>query len=198
MGFAANTTNAAGVLGESTGSGPSIFGNKNSAGSAGQFINNASRNAYDIVLVSTNGTGAALRTKNAVAAGANNIGILIEDGHLASISANPPTIGTTACTSCSSASLQVHSNDIAGTFAYNMSGSYGANYSYTITFNKPYRKKPMINITPSSAVGSSGNYYVTIVGVVGNYTGFTVTWPTGVNGGTGLASYNYMVIESSN
>ncbi len=199
-GLSGQTTvgNSAGVMGESTAGGPSIFGIKNAAGNAGKFENFATGNASDVLVVSTNGTGASIHTKNINSAGSNNLGVVVEDGHIGSMSAAIPTIGGTVCTACTTASLQVQSNDIAGTFAYNMSASYGANYAYTITFNKPYRKKPIVTISPSSQVASFGNYFITIVGTPGNYTGFTVTWPSGVSGGPGIAAYNYIVIESSN
>ena len=194
-----SSTMAAGVMGESNGNGPGLFGLKaGGSGPAGRFEQNVSGNSADAVLVSQSGTGTGIHTKNNVAAGSSNVGVLVEEAHIGSLSAAPPTIGATGCTACNSASLQIQSNDIAGTVGYNMSGSYGASYNYVITFNKPYRKKPTVTLTAASQIATVGGYYVTIVGVSGNYTGFTITWPAGIASGAGTVLLNYIVIESSN
>ncbi len=196
----ATAGNAAGVLGESTSVGPSIFGTKNSAGNAGLFSNNASGNASDALMVSTNGTGASIHTKNVTSAGANNLGLLIEDGHIGSLAASIPTSSVgVSCTACTGASLSTYANDVAGAFNITMTASFGATFDYTVTYTKPYRKNPVVVVTPANLVGGNvGKYYVTNNGGPGNYTGFTVTFIGGISGGAGVAKFNYMVIEASN
>lgn len=189
-----------GVMGESTGSGPSVYGVKNSSGSVGLFANLATGNASDAMMVSTNGLGSSIHTKNILSAGANNLGLLIEDGHIGSLSVAAPSgsVGV-SCTACTGASLSSYANDIAGAFNITMSATFGATFDYTVTYTKPYRKNPVVVITPANLVaGNSGKFYVTNNGGPGNYTGFTVTFIGGISGGAGVAKFNYMVIEASN
>ncbi|MBP7810203.1 MAG: hypothetical protein KA163_12995 [Bacteroidia bacterium] len=200
MGFATGTGSAAGVIGESTNAGPSIFGIKNGSGIAGRFEIFASGSSADAVFASTNGTGAALHLKNINTAGANNLGVLIEDGHIGLLQTTAPTASVnTGCTACSAGTVMPHSTDVAGTITFNMGGSYGATFDFTVNYAKPYRKIPVVNITPANLVGGNvGKIYVQNLGGAGNYTGFRVFFIGGVSGGAGAAQFNYIVIEGSN
>lgn len=193
---------AYGLMGVAFGNGTSVYGVKSNTtpnGNAGRFEINNSGNPDDAVFIQTLGTGSTLRVRGSASAGANYLGVLVDEGHIGSISATTPTIGTTGCTACTGASVLPHSNDIAGTFSFNMSANYGFTFSYPITFIKPYRKKPVVIITGASSFAATANYYITLIGAAGNYSGFMINFPAGISpGGAGAVSFNYMIIEGSN
>lgn len=193
---------AYGVMGVAFGTGHSVVGIKPNTvtnGSAGRFEINNTVNPDDGVYIQTYGLGTAIHTKNMPTSGANNLGILVEEAHLGSFAPVTTTIGTTGCTACTAATMQSHSNDIAGTFSFNMSGNYAATFSYPITFIKPYRKKPVVIITAASNFAANANYYITLIGGPGNYTGYTINFPGGISpGGAATMAFNYMIIEGSN
>lgn len=192
---------AYGVMGAAFGSGASVYGVKSNTtpnGNAGRFETNNTGNPDDAVFIQTLGTGSVLRVKGSSAAGANHLSVLVDDGHIGSIAGSTPIIGTTGCTACNTAMVLSHSNDVAGSFTFNMAASYGASFNYPITFIKPYRKKPVVIITGASVSAASANYYVTLLGAAGNYTGFAINFPAGISSGGGNVTFNYMIIEGSN
>ncbi|MBK7668740.1 MAG: hypothetical protein IPJ32_16245 [Sphingobacteriaceae bacterium] len=197
--------NSAGVLGESTSGGPSVFGMKNNTtGNAGRFEVFSSANTADAIFASNTGTAAVIHTKNNTNAASGHLGILIEDGHIGTeITTALPTasVNNSACTACTAGSGTVmpHSTDVAGTITFNMTGNYPANFDFTVNYAKPYRKIPVVTITPANIVGGNvGKIYVQNLGVVGNYTGFRVFFIGGISGGAGTPQFNYMVIEGAN
>lgn len=173
------------------------------AGNAARIEINNSSNSADALFSITNGVGSAFHTKNVTSAGSNNLGVLIEDGHIGAMVTAAPTasVNTALCTACTAGSGTVlaHSTDVAGTVSFNMTASYGANFDFTVNYAKPYRKIPVVTVTPANIIGGNvGKIWVQNLGAAGNYTGFRIFFIGGISGGAGLAQFNYIVIEGSN
>jgi hypothetical protein len=191
---------AAGIYGESTSSGPSVFGYKGIAsGPAARFEVNVPTSTADALLAVTQGSGAAVHAASGSAVG-SALSLLVDAGHV-------KAVGTTAVIGSPNAaggfslpsSLACNCNDVRGSVSF-VTGATGfvANNSAEISvgFQKAYAAAPIVVVTPTTDLQGL-SFMVTGV----TPAGFTIrifrpsnmTTPATV--GSKAFTFNYFVIE---
>ncbi|MES2514978.1 MAG: hypothetical protein V4580_12575, partial [Bacteroidota bacterium] len=193
---------SAGVMGVNDNTGPSVAGVKVSpaTGNVANFKNTNTTNSGDALVTQTDGTGAALHTINGASSiGSSNIGVLIEEGHIGTASSTNLTATSSCACSAPSITMDSHSTDVAGTLRAVYSTTTGAVVDINVTFAKPYKKYPVVIVTPGSHPSFSYTQFIVVpIGAAGNYTGFKISVESGINSSAGAYVYNYMVIEGKN
>ncbi|MES2763683.1 MAG: hypothetical protein V4677_15820 [Bacteroidota bacterium] len=194
---------SAGVMGTNDNSGPSIAGVKVSpaTGNVANFKNTNINNSADALLSHTDGNGAAIHAINGPSSAASsNIGVLIEEGHIGSAALSNLTASSpNTCGCVGSVTMDSHSTDVAGTLRAVFTSTTGALVDINVTFVKPYKKFPVVTITPGPHPPFSfTQFIVTPIGAPGNYTGFKVSIESGINSSASAYLYNYIVIEGKN
>jgi hypothetical protein len=191
---------AAGVYGESTSSGPSVFGYKGIAGGpAGRFEVNVPASTSDALLAVTQGSGAAVHAVAGSGVG-SALSLFVDAGHIkaagtSAVIGSPNAAGGFSLPT----SLGCNCNDVRGSVSF-VTGATGFTATnsaeISVGFQKAYAAPPFVVVTPTTdLMGLS--YMVTGV----TPAGFTIkvfrpsnmTTPATV--GSKAFTFNYFVIE---
>lgn len=190
---------AAAVYVTNTWSGPAVQGEKlgTSSGSAGVFNNANSGNSADALVAVTQGTGAAVAA-TAGTLSTSALSLLVNNGHVKSISATAPVVSilSNSLSAAASVSITANSTDVKGvvTIPTNPTGVVVGGYiDINVTFNKPYAVGPTVVVSQfdvtrfSYSVISMNNTFFTVR--IYNNTNTSLTAPGG------FLKFSYMVIE---
>ncbi len=181
-----------------TSGGPSIKAEKQvNSGPAGLFDISSATNNSDALIAVTQGTGAAVRA-NAGTANASAMSLLLDNGHVKSVSSAPPTvaIASNSIGATATSTITANSTDVKGivTVLTNPTGAGNGSFvDVSVTFNKAYAQPPTIVISQYDV--SKFSYALTninntsfIVRIFNNTAG-SLTTPSG------FLRFSYMIME---
>ena len=181
-----------------TSGGPSIKAEKQvNSGPAGLFDISSATNNSDALIAVTQGTGAAVRA-NAGTANASAVSLLLDNGHVKSVSSAPPTvaIASNSIGATATSTITANSTDVKGivTVLTNPTGAGNGSFvDVSVTFNKAYAQPPTIVISQYDV--SKFSYALTninntsfIVRIFNNTAG-SLTTPSG------FLRFSYMIME---
>lgn len=178
--------------------GPSIKAEKQAnSGPAGVFDISTTSNNNDALVAVTQGTGAAVRA-NAGTANTSAMSLVLDNGHVKSVSVAPPivAISSNSLGAAANPTITGNSTDVKGivTVLTNPTGAGNGSFvDVNVTFNKAYAQPPTVIISQYDV--SKFSYAITSI----NNTSFIVRIFNNTAGSltapSGFLRFSYMVIE---
>lgn len=182
---------AAGVYGNNSGSGPSIFAEKigGQTGIAFRSEIQNSTNTADAIFAKTLGQGAAVHAVTNATLNSSALALLLENGHVSTTGTLPTTV-TVASLNGGNLSLLGTSTDVAGRITITFgTGPFTAGAYAQIVYAKPYAVAPVIILTAANGAASAEQVFVT-----SNLTNFIINYNS--LPGSGPHVFNYLIIET--